>query len=108
MESACRYLAGTLQRLHDAGGTGSSQIPVVAILRAEDQWHIVGMAGDSDFAAAALAYTSNFFHDGARGVGQLGRTGRKRTASANSYDNLVFLTVDGNETLADFLPQGDP
>ena len=65
------------------------------------------MAGDSDFAAAAFAYTSNFFHDGARGVGQLGRTGRKRTASANSYDNLVFLTVDVNEPLADFLPQGD-
>ena len=60
-----------------------------------------------DLACSGFIHAGDLFHDLARGLGQLGRSGREGAASSNSDDNLVFLTVDSNESLTDFLTKGD-
>ena len=65
------------------------------------------MAGYGDLAASGFIDAGDLSHDLAGRFGQFGRPGREGATGADGDDHLVFLTVDGDKTLADLLAKRD-
>ena len=82
-------------------------VPIVAILRAEDQRHIVGVAGHIDTALALLIELADALHNRACLRCQICRTRPERAGGAYCDNHAVFITLDRDQTLTDFLLQGD-